>query len=273
MIRKAKPEDAQEIAEFVSEVLPSSILAQIDNGVLEENLSRGTQISYIYDSGRIKAHASLYSESQIGILGNFAVSPSLRGLGIAKSLMVLLEKEGERLGLTHFSAYALLQHEYSQRLFDNQYVPVGVSLSSVGTLNSNDDLFDRMMLNGEICLCKPLEEDYRIVVPELSGFDSRVKDLYKSICVDVFVDRKPSRSISRIDDYVVVDIREESAGALIRDAYEKDYVCLGIFPSGRDGLNMLGFASKRFLNKLSQNYVTNNNERDEFVRKILWREQ
>ena len=202
-------------------------------------------------------------------MGNFAVSPSLRGLGIAKSLMMLLEKEGERLGLTYLSAYALLQHEYSQRLFDNQYVPVGVSLSSVGTLNSNDHLFDRRMLNGEICLCKPLEKNYRIVVPELSGFDSRIKDLYKSISVDIFVDEKPSRPITRLGDYVVVDIREESAGSLIRSAYERDYVCLGIFPSGREGLNMLGFASKKLINTSSQNYVANNNERDKFVRTTL----
>ncbi|MEA3378407.1 MAG: hypothetical protein U9Q69_02085 [Nanoarchaeota archaeon] len=60
------------------------------------------------------------------------------------------------------------------------------------------------------------------------------------------------------------------SSALIRGAYEKDYVCLGIFPSGRDGLNMLGFASKRLLNRLSKNYATNNNERDKFVRTTLF---
>jgi N-acetylglutamate synthase-like GNAT family acetyltransferase len=269
MIRKAKPEDAEEIIKLVSRILPSSVLVQIDKSTLESNLRNETQVSYVYDAEGIQAHASLYSESNVSILGNFAVSSSLRHLGIARLLMKLLEDKGKKIDMTHLSAYALLQHEYSQRLFDNSYIPVGVSLSSVRALNYNDSLFDGRMLNGEICLCKPLGKNHEIVVPGLSGFETRIKDLYKSINVRVGVDKKLKQPISPIDDYVVVDIREESASSLIRSAHERNYVCLGIFPSGRDGLNMLGFASKKFVNKLSQNYVTNNNERDEFVRTTL----
>ena len=93
MIRKAKPDDTEGIIKLVSGILPSSVLAQIDKSTLEINLRNGTQISYVYNDEGIKAHASLYSESNVGILGNFAVSSSLRGLGIAKSLMMLIEKE------------------------------------------------------------------------------------------------------------------------------------------------------------------------------------
>ncbi|MHA1797429.1 MAG: GNAT family N-acetyltransferase [Candidatus Helarchaeota archaeon] len=269
MIRKAKPEDAEGIINFVSEILPISILVKIGKSTLESNLRNGTQVSYIYDVKGIQAHASLYSESNVGILGNFAVSSSFRRLGISKSLMRLLEYDGKRLGLTHLSTYALLQHEFSQRLFDNQYIPIGVSLSSVERLNSYDELFDERMLNGEICLCKPLEENNTIVVPDLSGFERVIKDLYKSINVRVIVDKKPNQPVNHLDDYFVVDIRKELAGSLIHTAYESDYVCLGIFPSGRDGLNMLGFASKHFVKNLCNNYVTSNYERAKFVRTIL----
>jgi len=269
MIRKAKPEDAEEIIKLVSRILPSSVLVQIDKPTLESNLRNETQVSYIYDAEGIQAHASLYSESNVGILGNFAVSSSLRHLGIARLLIRHLEDYGKKLGLTHLSAYALLQHEYSQRLFDDSYIPVGVSLSSTNTLNSEDDLFDEEMFNGEICLCKPFGKNQGVVVPDLSGFESKIKDLYKSIQVDVSVNPKPNKSIVPPDDYVVVDIREELAGSLIHNAYEKGYVCLGIFPSGRDDLNMLGFASKKLIQNFSQDYVTNSGERNEFVRTTL----
>jgi hypothetical protein len=139
----------------------NSVLAQIDKSTLECNLYNGTQISYVYDGESIQAHASLYSKSNLGILGSLVVSSSLHQLGI-----------------------------------------------------------DRLL----------------------------IRDL---------------------EDYVVIDIRDESASSLIRYAYERDYVCLGIFPSGCDSLNMLGFASKKLIKRLPSNYVTSNNERENFVKTIL----
>lgn len=270
MIRPATPKDAGKIVEFVSAILPTSILVTIKEEALAENLKSGRHVSYVYDEGgKILGHANLFSESNLGILGNFAVSPSLRGNGIAGRIVQYLQEHCEKLQLTHIAGYALLQHGYSQRLFDRQYIPVGVALSSENPLNSKDELFSENMLNAEIALCKPLGEKVTLNVPELSGFESDVIELYKNINVGVITKKGNPKIEKSLPNYLVVDIRDKRATSLITAAYEKNYVFLGLYPSSIDGLNMLGFASEDLVRKLSKHFKTNNLERENFVCKRL----
>ncbi len=271
MIKKAIPEEAGKIVELVSIILPTSILVEIGEEVLAENLRNDKQVSYVYEKGgKILGHANVFSDSNVGILGNFAVSPSLRGQGIARRIVQYLQEHCEKLDLTHLAGYTLLQHEYSQRIFDEQYIPVGVSLSGRNPLNPRDRLFNEQMLNAEIALCKPLRKKVTLTVPELSGFETDVRELYEIINVDITTKEGETEIEENLLNYLVVDVRDERAASLIGTAYERNYVFLGLYPSGTDGLNMLGFASEDLVRKLPNKYITNTPDRNEFVKRVLF---
>lgn len=227
------------------------------------------QISYIFSKNDIiKGHSGSYSNSSVAVIGNTVVAEECRNKGVAKNLKKHLFKDIFNKNISHLVAYALLSHDYTQKHYDSSFIPCGLTLSFDDFLSKEDSLYQTNEVNCDIALCKPISSA-KIVIPDVSFFQEEIINLYHLLNCEVEIKKTPYSNIYSLEDYLVVDLRDETAQNKIIKANKEDYSFLGIYPSANDGLNILGFASKNLMTKLPRNYKTNSLDREKFVKRLL----
>lgn len=274
MIKRAKHSDAPDIINTIASIFPNSNLVKLGIDRLQSNIKEGKQVSFVKKINKsIVGHGGVYIYDKLAILNSLAVHPSFRGKGIGEELhQYCLDYCCTNYSIEHIAAYAMLQHDISQRFLDDSFRPIGISICNYNPYHIKDPFYHHNKLNAEIALCKSkLKTPKSICSPNVGLYENQIRELYGRIGIKVDIRTQDYSQIpsSTIDDYIEVDIKSPSSQNLIKLAQRYNYRSLGILPSAKAGLNILGFASPQFFSKILTKYETNTNERDEFIQKVL----
>ncbi|HII16254.1 MAG TPA: GNAT family N-acetyltransferase [Nanoarchaeota archaeon] len=274
MIRRATSEDAKGIIKLVSSIFPNESIVRYGHEALHANLIADAYISYVAEVGHcIVGHAGIFVNRGIATLNALVVSPDFRGRKYARAMNEKrLEYCETNDSITHAVIYSMLQHSFGQRLYDASFRPIGVSLSEGNPFSQEDgEIFGRDKINAEIALCHARKFGQpKIRINYAGKLRGRIQKIYDEIKIPVEFHELGKYIEKTLEDNIEIDLSKEDAGSIIAAAERQDFIFLGILPSIKDGLNIIGFASPEFIKNYQKPFSANTKEREEFVRSILY---
>lgn len=264
-IKYAMPKETEEITEFLSSIFEKNSLA-IYCSDLERKLSEDKYKSIIaLDDNRIIGHFGITILDRGVIFNMMAVNRSYRGYGLAgKLLQNAIDYSRDRGDIDHVLGYCVLQHQYSEKIHDDTFKPVGFVITQDNPLNNSDPLSKSRLFGGNLAVCKMLKKPENLVLNYAGFFKRDIKRILNSIGMSV--EFGEGRVLKQdIDDYVEIDIKKSSD---VLNSLKEDYVCLGLLPNPHSGFYNFGFVKKDKLNPQGE-LVVSNDERKIFIQSIL----
>ncbi len=272
MIRKARPNESNEVLNLIARTFPNSAIVKRGDGELKRDLETGKYVSYIaLKSKRIVGHAGVQIINNCGIFGGFIVDQSYRGEGVGRRLFDTRMEDAEQdNSIDRIVSYVSLRQSISQRLYDERFFPLGLSLS-VNPYSVNEGEFKKGRYSLELVLGWNKKGGFKIKTP-YSEFYDQMRRLYSSIGGNLEIKTlDEDNEMPIVEEKPVVINIKDCNGEELRKLYEKGFTFLGILPSGKDGLDTIGFVSPKKLGeiKVDSIFYISGDERTRFVNQIL----
>lgn len=161
MIRKANIDDIDGIFSLLKTTYSNHSL--ISRGVDDfvQNLQNSKYISFIaVQGGKIAGHAGIYLQEDFSLLNAFCVRKGHRGNGLGKLLFQARLDETAKLRRRYTVGYAMMQHPFSQTLYDDSFFSIGMTFGYRDIFNQGNNSFNCGESNAEIVLCKAQTNKY-----------------------------------------------------------------------------------------------------------------
>ena len=130
-----------------------------------DNLAKGKYKSIVcIKDDIIVGHAGIHLCSDYHILNALVIDPSKRNQGIGGSLFMKRLDYCLNQKVSWIIGYAMLQHQWSQRLYDDNFFPIGLEVGYEDVYASDDDIWNRQKSNAEIILCRNVGTEQKTIM-------------------------------------------------------------------------------------------------------------
>jgi len=111
------------------------------------------------ENSLIVGHAGIHICDDYNILNALVIDPSYRNQGIGGLLFEARIDYCIKQRVRWIIGYAMLQHQWSQRLYDDNFFPIGLDVGYEDVYASADNVWNRQNSNAEIVLCRNVREE------------------------------------------------------------------------------------------------------------------
>ncbi len=169
MIRRLNQNDAEQVFYLMSEVYS-------DHSFLRQGVDQySTQLQneqYIsigeFENDKLRAHAGYKAYKNYALMNALVVDPRYRGLDLGRDVFnARLDDITENEAFDFVFGFSMMQHTYSQRLYDDRFKPIGIDIGYQDIYHNKYSAFNRgVKSNAELILCRNLS--YRTIQAEIS---------------------------------------------------------------------------------------------------------
>lgn len=129
------------------------------------NLAEGRYKSIVcIDNDMVVGHAGIRICGDYNILNALVIDPSCRNKGIGGLLFKMRLDYCIKQRVRWIIGYAMLQHQWSQRLYDDNFFPIGLEVGYEDVYAYTNGTWNKQNSNAEIVLCRNVRNGVKNII-------------------------------------------------------------------------------------------------------------
>lgn len=246
MIRKLNQNDTEQVFGLMNEVYRDHSFLKQGMDEYNTQLKNGCYVSIgEFEGDKLRAHAGYKAFENYALMNALVVDPRYRGLNLGRGIFnARLDDITEKKAFDFVFGFSMMQHIYSQRLYDDGFKPIGIDIGYEDIYRNAYSDFNRgIKANAELVLCRNLSH----------------KTLQAEVCI-------PGQNQSMATK-ILGQIGVNAQFAEYDPSINNKGTFLGFQPSDKNGLFVPIFLSSTSTVDFKP-LVTSNDERQHFVNEI-----
>ncbi|MEO5627417.1 MAG: hypothetical protein ABIQ89_00840 [Candidatus Saccharimonadales bacterium] len=199
MIREVAPDEAPQVFGLMERVYGNHTLTAGGVEAYSASITNGDYISVgLFEGDNLTAHAGIRLAGNFAIINALVVDPDRRGAGMGKAVFgARLERVRQETSVDFVAGYSMTQHLWSQKLYSDKFMPVGLDIGYPDIYKNKDSIYNRgMAFNAEIVLCQRLtDNNHEVKLSLIRENQSLARHILAKIGVDCIFDDTPSSNV------------------------------------------------------------------------------
>ncbi len=156
MIRRVKPSEAAQVFDLLRKVYATHSFLEQGVDAYRDLLQSGRYVSLgDFEGGTLRVHAGYGVHPDFALISLLVVDPAIRGGGLGRAIFEARLADIESSQTVPFVVgYSMMQHLWSQRLYSDEFKPIGLDIGYPDIYHQADSVFNRGdASNAELVLC------------------------------------------------------------------------------------------------------------------------